>query len=214
MRTVPSYSSDEELLRRLQDILKDPGSRVIPESLGAEAKELAEELAVRIFDEPEKWGIDRIPSNFRNDAVQDTFMRMATGVSPLRGRQSAPNWFAEAVEERFRILWSLRHSVAPEPSKPASSGKPNRFSVSREFSEGDGAWKRFEREFPTDTLVLSLRYMQRLSLRDVAARLGEPSAKIAETKIAYARRRFIMFCETNGYDRKQVASLLKRFQEE
>ena len=96
MSTGHYYQSDEEIIRRLQVILHEQGDapqdRTRRESGVREVRNLTAELAERIYREPDAWGIDEIPHEYRADAAADTLLQMMARVSAMGSPRSIREW--------------------------------------------------------------------------------------------------------------------------
>ena len=74
MTTGPSFYSDEEILRRLHTMMEQAAASATGEpahdAAVREAHSLAAEVASRIYDDPNKWGLAYIPEEFRDEVVE------------------------------------------------------------------------------------------------------------------------------------------------
>ena len=75
MNTDPNYQSDEEILNRLRGHFEESAesdvrpARVV--RLNEEIQELLTVLAERIYNQPQRWGLDQIPQPLRDDVALD-----------------------------------------------------------------------------------------------------------------------------------------------
>lgn len=223
----PAFVSDEELVKQLQAVLRSvtavPGGRPSDGQV-LEARSLAEELAMRIYNNAERWGISAIPADFRDDVVGDTFTALMFAVDGIRGRQSITQWFADTAEARFHRLWALAESQRSERERVSlaaaanprhgdeppeeAAGNPDAFSL-----PGD-LWARFEAEFPRDAFALRLRYLLKQTPEQMATMLDAPSPRAISMRLERARDRFRMFCEQQGLSRGELSDVLAQLSEE
>ena len=212
MTTGPSFHSDEEILRRLHTAMEQaaPGLPGDPAHDAAvhEAHSLVAEVASRIYDDPNKWGIAYIPEEFRDEAAQDAFIDMLARLTEAKERRSASMWFAVAAEERFRGAWGRHEQQEAAPDAGESDGLVN---PAQAFDDPAGPWKRFEDAFPRDASALRMRYIEGMSAEQMEIVIDAQNARVVQTRVARARDRFKMFCEQAGYNRLQVAAILQRF---
>ncbi len=215
------YLSEGEIVKRLQTLLrdhaeasKDGGAR---ESSVREVRNLAAELAERIYREPEKWGIAGVPMDFRADTAADTLMQLLERVPTMGNPRNIAEWYAEAVEARFKELWSAaeREAKARETeeekesrSAEAAAGAPSVFEENAEL------WQRFEGDFPRDAFALRLRYQMNRDIEQMAVMLDAPSPRAILLRLNRARERFTMYCEQAGLSQKETAGILAHFVEE
>ncbi len=223
MTTGVSYNSDEELVKRLQVVLRHYARAGDDGRLGGdgvrEVRSIAATLAGRIYDDPQKWGIADIREDFRDDAAADTLAKLLSGAAELTGRQVVSEWFSRAVESRFRQLWSMSERQAEERETKAEEGVPAPDPASGAddaavFEENGELWRRFESEFPRDAFVLRLRYMLGRSAAEMAVMLDAPGPQAIGIRINRGRERFKMFCEQAGFGRREVAGIMARIAEE
>lgn len=219
----PTFFSDEELVKRLQIVLRDvaadgtQGARV--EVNVREARNLAAELAGRIHADPAAWGIAQIPAPYRDDAAQDAFAGLLRGLGDYRGAPAVAQWFAGLAETSFRELWAIsqRKAESPPPvaAPPAApTAKPeDQERAQRLFDATDGPWQRFEREFPRDAFALRLRYLLRRTPEEMAIMTDTQDVRSVLMRVNRARDRFRMFCDQTGVDRGLALSLLAQLGE-
>ena len=227
MTNGPTYHSDDELIRRLQTVLRDATAGAAPtldETGRNEARSLAAELAGRVFAEPGKWSIASIPPELRDDAAADAFVAMLFNVPQLGGRQSVVEWFSITAESRFRRLWTLserqaaeRERLAAEPALPAPApaatvDEPE--AAPSLFSMKGGVWERFDHDFPRDAFALRLRYLLKRSPEEMTVMLDAPSTRAIGLRVNRARDRFRMYCEQAGLSRRESADLMVQLAEE
>jgi DNA-directed RNA polymerase specialized sigma24 family protein len=223
----PAFTSDEELIKQLQTVLRAavgdaPQGR--GDSLVRNARGLAEEISGRIHREPVKWGLANVPGALRDDAAQDAFTALLLAIPEMRGRQSVAEWFSLTVESKFRRLWSLSErqsaerehllleaAAAPKPAAKPADSEP--LPVLSLFEEPDGVWAQFELAFPRDAFALRLRYLLRRELTEMAVMLDAPSSRAITMRLDRARDRFRMYSEQLGVTRKDVASMMEQFSE-
>ena len=223
----PTYYSDEELIKRLQAVMRDaPEHRSGDDAALTEARSLAAELAERIYADPATWGVSSIPADFRDDAVTDAFVALLYAIPELHGRQRVAEWFNVTIESRFRRLWTLSQGQAAERERLAAerpaiqpsdevegeeqpeSGAPSVFEVK------DGVWEHFEHGFPRDAFALRLRYLLKRTPDEMAVMLDAPSARAINMRLSRARDRFRMFCEQSGVSRRETANIMGQLTEE
>ena len=222
MTTSASYQSDEELVKRLQVVLRDYADARDDGSLGGdsvrEVRTIAAALAARIYDDPQKWGIADIREDFRDDAASDTLSKLLSGAAEFTGRQTVSEWFSREVESRFHRLWSMAERArgakrGPEPG-PELSSDGGETAVASVFEENSETWQGFEAEFPHDAFVLRLRHMLSRSLEEMAVMLDAPNTQAIAVRINRSRDRFRLFCEQGGFGRREVAGIMARIAEE
>lgn len=218
MTTGSTFFSDEELIKRLQIVLRDVavdgsgGARV--EANVREARNLAAELAGRIYVDAAAWGIARIPASYRDDAAQDALVALLQGLGDYRGTPAVAQWFAGLAETSFRDLWALSQRKAAAPSvaaPPATADEQDR--AQRLFDTLDGPWQRFEREFPRDAFALRLRYLLRRTPEEIAVMTDASDTRSVLMRVNRARDRFRMYCDQMGVDRGLAGSLLAQLSE-
>ncbi len=211
MTTGPSFYSDEEILRRLHTAMWQaaPGLPGDPAHDAAvrEAHSLAAEIASRIYDHPNKWGVAYIPEEFRDEAVQDAFIDVLARLTEAKEQRSASTWFAVAAEERFRRAWG-RHEQGAAPDAGESDGLVD---PAHAFDDPAGPWRRFGDAFPRDASALRMRYFEGMSPEQMEVVIDAQNVRVVQTRVARARDRFKMFCEQAGYNRVQVAAIMQRF---
>jgi DNA-directed RNA polymerase specialized sigma24 family protein len=218
----PTYSSEEELIKRLQIVFRDTahsGYDLTRETNDVrEVRNLAAELAERIVLEPTKWGIAGIPEELRDDAAADAFVSLLISVADYRGRLPIADWFSSTVESRFRHLWALseqktaerdRQNDAPRTDDAKLDGPPSEI-----FGEANDVWQRFEKEFPRDSFALRLRYMLKRTEDEMALMLDAPSTRAVTMRLNRAKDRFQMFCEQSGIGRRETSGIMEQFVEE
>ena len=212
MTTGPSFYSDEEILRRLHTMMEQAAASAKGEPAHddavREAHSLAAEVASRIYDDPNKWGVAYIPEEFRDEAAQDALIDVLARLPEAKEERSAATWFAVAAEERFRRAWARheREEAAPEADESGGQADP-----AQAFDDPAGPWKRFEDAFPRDASALRMRYIEGMSPEQMEVVIDAQNARVVQTRVARARDRFKMFCEQAGYNRLQVAAILQRF---
>ena len=220
MTTGASYQSDEELVKRLQVVLRDYADARDDGSLGGESvrevRTIAAALAARIYDDPQKWGIADIREDFRDDAAADTLSKLLSGAPEFTGRQTVSEWFSREVESRFHRLWSMaeRARGGARGASAGSSSDGSETAAASVFEENSETWQGFEAEFPHDAFVLRLRHMLRRSLEEIAVMLDAPNTQTIAVRINRSRDRFRMFCEQGGFGRREVAGIMARIAEE
>ncbi len=221
MTSGPTYYSDEELVRRLQELVRQHMQGGARRRGGGvrEARTLASTLASRIYYEPEKWGIADIHEEFRDDAAADTMVKLISGVSENLGRRRVTEWFGRTAEARFQQLWAMaeearakkqQEEALEEEEEPAEEGDESAADVLEENSD---IWQRFESEFPSDAFVLRLRYVLNKRAEDIAVML-DASVQSVVTRVDRGRERFRMLCEQNGFSRREIAAIMTRMTEE
>lgn len=215
MTSGPNYYSDEELLKQLHALLAERPvrSRAGKDSL-ADARTLFSELASRVYDEPDKWGLNQIPPQYRDDVAQDALVDLLAQLNTVKDRRSAADWYSDAVEERFRELWEAKEQT--NDTNGATPIRPRRTPVDAAnlFRLKDGPWQKFEKEFPRDASALRLRYEQHQTPAEMEVILDAPNERAVLTRIDRARARFRMFVEQTGTTRTETATIMERFQEE
>ena len=218
------YQSDEEIIRRLQVILHDQGSalqdRARRESGVREVRNLTAELAERIYREPDAWGIHEIPIEYRADAAADTLLQMLSRVTTMGSPRNIREWFVNAVEARFKELWSSadretraresEEAMARSREEAAETGQ----GASVVFEENSELWQRFEGEFPRDAFALRLRYELNRTPDEMAVMLDAPSERAITIRLNRAKERFRMYCEQAGLSQRETAGILAQFSEE
>ncbi len=222
MTTGASYQSDEELLKRLQVVLRDYADAGNDGSLGGESvrevRTIAAALAARIYDDPQKWGIADIREDFRDDAAADTLSKLLSGAAEFTGRQTVSEWFSREVESRFHRLWSMaeraRGGERGQRSGAGPSSEGGETIAASVFEENSETWQGFEAEFPHDAFVLRLRHILRRSLEEIAVMLDAPNAQAIAVRINRSRDRFRMFCEQGGFGRREVVGIMAGIAEE
>ncbi len=218
------YQSDEEIIRRLQVILHEQGDgpqdRTRRENGVREVRNLTAELAERIYREPDTWGIEEIPVEYRADAAADTLLQMLTRVSTMGSPRNIREWYVNAVEARFKELWSSadKENRARETeeetarSREEAAGTPHGASIV--FEENAELWQRFESEFPRDAFALRLRYQLNRTPDEMAVMLDAPSERAITIRLNRAQERFRMYCEQAGLSQRETAGILAQFSEE
>ena len=212
MTTGPSFYSDEEILRRLHTMMEQAAANAKDEPAHSdavrEAHSLAAEVASRIYDDPNRWGVAYIPEEFRDEAAQDALIDVLAHLSEAKEERSASTWFAVAAEERFRRAWARheQHDAAPD-----ADGSDGLVDPAQAFDDPAGPWKRFEDTFPRDASALRMRYIEGMSPEQMEVVIDAQNARVVQTRVARARDRFKMFCEQAGYNRLQVTAILQRF---
>lgn len=222
MTTGASYHSDEELIKRLQIVLRDyrdvGGDLNRRDNDIREVRNLAAALAERIYDEPSKWGIADIQPEFRDDASSDALIALLTGIPEFKGRQTVSDWFRSNAESQFRRLWAVSERQTREPATDASDDSLAAPEASEGttsvFEENSDLWQRFEGEFPRDAFALRLRYLLNRTPDEIAVMLDAPSVRAINIRVNRARDRFRMFCEQTGFDRRELADIMERFPED
>ena len=217
------YQSDEEIIRRLQVILHDQGGaldRARRESGVREVRNLTAELAERIYREPDAWGIHEIPIEYRADAAADTLLQMLSRVTTMGSPRNIREWFVNAVEARFKELWSSadretraresEEAMARSREEAAETGQ----GASVVFEENSELWQRFEGEFPRDAFALRLRYELNRTPDEMAVMLDAPSERAITIRLNRAKERFRMYCEQAGLSQRETAGILAQFSEE
>ena len=226
MKTGSSYHSEEEIIKRLQGVLRQSRDRMAgggpDESLVKEARALAADLAQRVLASPGHWGLTKVPEPLRDDAAADAFVAMLFEVPEFRARSNVSEWYARTVETRSIRLTALAEEEAAERQRADELSTPVTFaepeaggeSALSVFGAGGGFWERFEAEFPRDAFVLRLRYMLKRSTDEMAAMLEAPSARAITMRLGRARERLEAFCEQSGMDQRQVGVVMEQFSEE
>ncbi len=217
--TGPSYYSDEEIVKRLHALLAERPVSVTNRHASSEIRTLFGELASRIHDNADQWGLSSIPAAFRDDAARDALVDLLAAVGTVKDRRFTTEWFAATVEERFRQLWSAqgRANALRDRAQAASNGsvptsRPP-LDIAEVFGADDGPWQRFERDFPRDASALKLRYQDGHTPDELEVMLDARSPSAVTARLSRARSRFRMFVEQSGYDRREVGAILERFDE-
>ena len=212
MTTGPSFYSDEEILRRLHTMMVGAAAAAkgdpSHDAAVREAHSLVAEVASRIYDDPNKWGIAHIPEGFRDEAAQDAFIDVLAKLTEAKEERSASTWFAVAAEERFRRAWARHEQQEAEQDADESDGLVD---PAQAFDDPAGPWKRFGDAFPRDASALRMRYLEGLSDEQIEVIIDAQNARVVQTRVLRARDRFKMFCEQAGYSRLQVVAILQRF---
>jgi hypothetical protein len=228
MTTRPSFVSEEELIKRLQIVIRDVNHQgsaaALVDANIHEAQNLVSELASRIYGEPDKWGLAQIPGKFRDDVAQDALIMVLDGLLEYRGTGSVAEWFGALVDSRFREIWAMSER---EPSSTSEDSDVPDQGISRTgppigeintpsdiLESEDGPWKKFEQEFPRDAFTLHLRYVMERSLEDMDAMLDAGSVRSIIMRLNRARDRFRMFCEQSGFDHRDILRMMDQFTEE
>ena len=218
------YLSEGEIVKRLQTLLRDHAEAskdgAARESSTREVRNLAAELAERIYREPEKWGVAAVPLDYRADAAADTLMQLLERVPTMGNPRNIAEWYAEAVEARFKELWSTAEREAK--ARETEDEKERRSAESLEGAEGAPSvfeenaelWQRFEADFPRDAFALRLRYQMNRDIDQMAVMLDAPSPRAILLRLNRARERFTMYCEQAGLSQKETAGILAHFVEE
>jgi DNA-directed RNA polymerase specialized sigma24 family protein len=219
MVSNPNFSSPEELIKRLQVVFRDLADG--PSALGLsdvnlrEARNLAAELAGRIYDEPGEWGVGEVPARFREDAAADALVDLLVAVPAQRGRQSIMSWYGASVEAAFQRNWTSateaeaeRANLAPIPAPATQETTVPPPSV---FEARPDLWARFEQEFPRDAFALRVRFLLGRSPEEMAVMLDAPNERAITMRLHRARDRFQLFCEQAGLERGDVAALVAGF---
>ena len=224
MTTGTNYHSDEELIKRLQIVLRDasdtPLERSRAEDNQREVRNIAAELAGRIYAEPDKWGIATLPEGLRDDAAADALMAMLVEVPEFRARQPISEWYAKTAESAFRKLWVTAERQAAErgrkepPAEPIDTLEASDEETTAFFEESGGTWQEFEKQFPRDAFALRLRYMLKRSPEEMAVMLDAANTRAITMRLNRAKDRFRTFCEQSGYSRSDTEELMVRFSEE
>ena len=224
MSTGHYYQSDEEIIRRLQVILHEQGDaphdRSRRESGVREVRTLTAELAERIYREPDAWGIDEIPVEYRADAAADTLLQMLSRVSTMGSPRNIREWYVNAVEVRFKELWSEADREAKareseeETARTREEAAETGQGASVVFEENAELWQRFEGEFPRDAFALRLRYQLNRTPDEMAVMLDAPSDRAITIRLNRAKERFRMYCEQAGLSQRETAGILAQFSEE
>lgn len=225
MTTGHYYQSDEEIIRRLQVILHEQGGgpqdHARRENGIREVRNLTAELAERIYREPDVWGINEIPVEYRVDAAADTLLQMLSRISTMGSPRNIREWYVDAVERRFKELWSeadketkareTEEETARSREEAAESGQGASSVV---FEENAELWQRFEGEFPRDAFALRLRYQLNRTPDEMAVMLDAPSDRAIMIRLNRAKERFRMYCEQAGLSQRETAGILAQFAEE
>ena len=218
------YQSDEEIIRRLQVILHEQGDtahdRARRENVVREVRNLTAELAERIYREPDTWGIEEIPIEYRGDAAADVLLQMLTRVSTMGSPRNIREWYVNAVETRFKELWSSadRETRARESEEMTARSREEVAGTAQGatvvFEENAELWQRFEGEFPRDAFALRLRYQLNRTPDEMAVMLDAPSERAITIRLNRAKERFRMYCEQAGLSQRETAGILAQFSEE
>ena len=224
MTSNPNYHSDDELIKRLQIVLRDasdsPFDRIRSEGNQREVRNLTAELAERIYAEPDKWGISTVPEGLRDDAAADALMALLVEVPEFRARQPIAEWYAVKVDQCYQKLWAIAERQAAEPRArepqvtPVESVETPTEEVAAFFEASDGIWQDFEKQFPRDAFALRLRYMLKRSPEEMAVMLDAANTRAISMRLNRAKDRFRTFCEQSGYGRRETAEVMARFGEE
>ena len=129
-------------------------------------------------------------------------------------------WFVNAVEVRFKELWSsadretrvreTEEATARSREEAAETGQ----GASIVFEENSELWQRFEGEFPRDAFALRLRYELNRTPDEMAVMLDAPSERAITIRLNRAKERFRMYCEQAGLSQRETAGILAQFAEE
>lgn len=218
------YQSDEEIIRRLQVLLREhgdgPQDPARHESGVREVRNLTAELAERIYREPDAWGIEDIPMDYRVDAAADTLLQLLARIPLMGSPRNIREWFVNAVEVRFKELWSTadnetraresEEETVRSREETAESGQ----GAAVVFEENAELWSRFEGEFPRDAFALRLRYQLNRAPDEIAVMLDAPSERAITIRLNRAKERFRMYCEQAGLSQPETAGILAQFSEE
>ena len=224
MTTGANFHSDEELIKRLQIVLRDVSDisldRPRSENNQREVRNIAGELAERIYAEPDKWGIATLPEGLRDDAAADALMAMLVEVPEFHARQPISEWYAQTAEAAFRKLWVIAQQQAAEhgrtepQAEPIDTPEASDEETTAFFEESGGLWQQFEKQFPRDAFVLRLRYMLKRSPEEMAVMLDAANTRAITMRLNRAKDRFRTFCEQSGNSRSDTENLMVRFGEE
>ena len=128
MKTGSSYHSEEEIIKRLQGVLRQSRDRMAgggpDESLVKEARALAADLAQRVLASPGHWGLTKVPEPLRDDAAADAFVAMLFEVPEFRARSNVSEWYARTVETRSIRLTALAEEEAAERQRADELSAP------------------------------------------------------------------------------------------
>jgi len=218
------YLSEGEIVKRLQTLLRDHAEASkdgsARENSVREVRNLAAELAERIYREPDKWGISGIPIDYRTDAAADTLMQLLDRVPTMGNPRNVAEWYAEAAEARFKELWSTAEREAKareteeEKERRSAESLEGSGAASAVFEENAELWQRFEADFPRDAFALRLRYQMNRDVDQMAVMLDAPSPRAILLRLNRARERFRMYCEQAGLSQKETVGILANFVEE
>lgn len=220
MNTDPNYQSDEEILNRLRGHFEESAesdvrpARVV--RLNEEIQELLTVLAERIYNQPQRWGLDQIPQPLRDDVALDGLLEFLKPESRFNGRDQVAELFSRYVEDRFRQLWGRSESVVAGDHLRSSSSDKNvddeaSMSATALLDIENGPWKTFEQEFPRDAFALHLRYVLNRSPEDMAVMLDAPTAGAIQSRLSRARGRLHMFFESSRYENAVIDGLKSLF---
>lgn len=219
MVSNPNFSSPEELVKRLQVVFRDltdtSSAFGLSDANLREARNLAAELAGRMYDEPGEWGAGEVPERFRDDAVADALVQLLVAVPAQRGRQSIVSLFAKSVEASFQKAWADAQAAEAERSRLTPPAAPavdeSAAPMISVFEAQPELWARFEQEFARDAFALRVRFLLNRGPDEMAVMLDAPNERAIIMRLNRARDRFQLFCEQAGLDRREVEVLIAGF---
>jgi DNA-directed RNA polymerase specialized sigma24 family protein len=211
-----NFSSPEELVKRLQVVFRDltdaSSAFGLSDANLREARNLAAELAGRVYDEPGEWGVGEVPERFRDDAAADALVQLLVAVPAQRGRQSIVSWFAKSAEESFQRSWADAQQAEAEAERlgppPAPAAEEPVAPAVSVFDAQPELWGKFEQQFPRDAFALRVRFLLNRTPEEMAVMLDAPNERAITMRLHRARDRFQLFCEQAGLDRREVSALV------
>ena len=148
MSTGHYYQSDEEIIRRLQVILHEQGDgpRIVYAARAGSGRcgTSRSELAERIYREPDVWGIDEIPVEYRTDAAADALLQMLSRVSTMGSPPEHPGMVCE--RGGGPLQGALERQRTRKPGHGRARRQPRAFQAGGGGERGRGASSVFEGE--------------------------------------------------------------------
>jgi DNA-directed RNA polymerase specialized sigma24 family protein len=224
MTTDTNYASDEELFRRLQGNLHEATEEATRPArrarLAQETTDLVRTLAGRIYDQPDRWGLDRVPAESRDDVACDVLIALLQQATSAGIRSSVAEWFGRQAESRLREAVARTGEAAPRLRERQVPGAISQLQAQEGVGDklppslldaADGPWQRFEQQFPREALALRLRYFLGRTPEEMMAILDIPSSGVVGAQLSRARGHMRSFLESAGYDPKAIAGMLSQF---
>lgn len=122
------------------------------------------------------------------DAVQETFLRFARGLSRFRGDSSLHTWLHGILLNVMRERWreSARMIVTDTPPEPEARADDSGRALDTQVVAGF-LIKALRKLTPEHRVVLTMRYYDQLPVAEIAARL-DISAGTVKSRLFHARQ--------------------------
>ena len=223
MTTDANYASDEEVFRRLHQNFHESGEEATRPArrtrLAQETADLARTLAGRIYDQPDRWGLSRVPEESRDDVACDVLIALLHQATSTGIRSSVSKWFARQAGRRSQEVTAIRHEAVLRPREVQLPGAISRLQEQEGMGDRlapslldavDGPWQRFEQQFPREALALRLRYFLRRTPEEMMAILDIPSTGVVGAQLSRAREQMRAFLGSAGYDAGTISGVLSQ----